>query len=418
MAIFYPDQADYRRQFEEERDHIRAVVQEAKSTAGPSLTIDERFYAAWCHHPRDDAARFMSLIGADEFSRLFAVSLRQAKQWIERIIRDHLSNLATVLDPIDEVASGGTPDLMRWARGELGTLLPNGKLGDDLGAICPIADRWGDDHDLLIDESLRVLTLASKIRRLEAVDGWEYVTRDMTRINELCSERLWEGRKMVLMVNYAVQKAGDRQGYVHPDVPITFGSVRAAPTWDSEVRTIPVKCRVVTDGGRLYLVLTKSRPKDIEATILKEEELESGPSGPRCRAARDRRGIMHVLVAVGERGDWRVAVPKDCEAFEEVVRSRLWRTPLVLEDHAPWKNPESNPDYRRVKLLGRLHRRSYRSDDLEVHPSVEHQIIAIETLLSSLGAKTTLNHDVYRHERIRRVLVTKLFEQHFNSMKG
>lgn len=415
--IFYPDKADYRRTFEEERDCIRRVVEASGSDLGPNFSPSDRFYDAWRRFPEDDASRRMGLIGADEFSRLFAASLRRAKAWVQDIIRDHLRDLATVLDPIDEVASGGTPNLVAWSRGELGILRPNGHATDDLQAICSIADRWGDDEDLIVEESLRELTLASKIRRLEAVDDWESVTRDMTHINELCSERLWVGRKVVLTVNYAVYKDGDKKGYVHPGVPITFGSNRSGVTWDSEARHRQVKCRVVRDGDTVWLVLTKSRPKDLEATILKEEETILEDGRQKCRVALDRRGIMHVLVAVGARGVWRVATPADCGTFGALAHARLWTDPLRLfDEHEPWKNPESSPDYVRVKMLGRFYRHSYRNSMLRVAPSVEHQIISIETLLSSLGAQTTLNHDLYRAGRIRRVLVPKLFDANFRHL--
>lgn len=415
--IFFPDQADYRRPFEDEREYIRQAVQASGSDLGPNFSPSDRFYDAWRQFPVDDASRRMGLIGADEFSRLFAASLRRAKAWVQDIIRDHLRDLATVLDPIDEVASGGTPNLVAWSRGELGILRPNGHAADDLSEVCPIADRWGDDEDLVIEESLRELTLASKIRRLEAVDDWESVTRDMTRINELCSERLWVGRKVVLTVNYAVYKDGEKKGYVHPDVPITFGPHRPTVTWDSEPRNRQVKCRVVRDGETVWLILTKSRPKDLEATILKEEEVVQSGATFKSRVALDRRGIMHVLVAVGIRGQWRAAVPADCETFGSLARARLWTEPLrLVAEHEHWKNPESSPDYQRVKMLGRFYRHSYRNNTLLVAPSVEHQIIAIETLLSSLGAQTTLNHDIYRAGRIRRVLVPKLFEGNFRRL--
>lgn len=411
--LFLPDKADYRRSFEDEREFMGQVINAAGADAGPNFTPSERFYDAWRRFPEDDASRILGLIGADEFARRFESSLRRAHTWILAIIQEHLSHLATVLEPIDEVTSGGTLDLVRWSGGELGQLGPNGHMDEQLTDICSIADGWGDDHDLIREESLRALTLASRFQRLGAVDGWGYVTKDMTRLNELCSERLWVGRKMLLTVNYAVYKDGDHRGQVHPEIPITFGKERASVTWDSEQRSQPVKCRVVRDGGTTYLVHTRSRAKDLEATVLKEMELDPKSSVPRCRTALDRRGIMHVLVAIGVAGNWRVATPDDNQAFAALVSKNLWQPPLFLSDKSQWQNPESHPDYKRVKLLGRYHRVSFRTEDIEVRPSVEHQIISLVTLLSSFEARTTLNHDVYRAERIKRVLVPKLFGGNF-----
>ncbi len=411
--LFLPDQADYRRTFEAEREFMRQVVEAAGADAGPNFTPSERFYDAWRRFPDDDASRILGLIGAGEFARRFEGSLRRAHAWILTIIRDHLRHLATVLDPIDEVTSGGVLNLARWSGGELGILGPNGHMDDQLSDVCSIADGWGDDHDLIREESLRALTLASKFMRLGAVDDWGYVTQDMTRLNELCSERLWGDRKVVLTINYAVHKDGEHRGQVHPEVPITFGKERANITWDSEQRSQPVKCRVVKNGEITYLVHTKSRPKDLEATVLKEMELDPKSDVPKCRTALDRRGIMHVLVAIGVAGTWRVATPDDNETFAALVRERLWRPPLFLSDRTQWQNPESHPDYKRVKLLGRYHRLSFRAEDIEVRPSVEHQIISLITLLSSFEARTTLNHDVYRAERVKRVLVPLLFAGNF-----
>jgi|GEM_PF-5807496 len=408
--LYKPDQASYRRAYEVELEFMKEVVKTSGngSDIGANLGLNLRFFEQWRDGLRDDASRILGNKGEADFSRDFSNALRRAKAWIQTIVREYLSHLATVVDPIDEVASAGVSDLARWSRGDLGIMKPNGTFDDDLASVCSVADSWGDDHELIPEESLRELTLASKICRLEAVDPWEYVTLDMAKINEISTERVWSGRKIMLTVNYAVRRLGKYRGYVHPSVPLTFGEDRASVPDDAIGKTIRMKCRVVKDGQKTYLVLTKSRPKEIEATILKEEEPD--PSAPtQRRAARDRRGIMNVVVGVGVNGVWRAATPEDSEKFSDLVRLRLWREPLVLSEHTQWQNPERSSDYRRVKLLGRLRRDSFAGGPLLVATSVEHQIIDVGTLLSSLGAKTTLNHDIYRAARIRRVLVPKLF---------
>lgn len=414
---FSPDKANYRRSFEEERENVLRAVHSSGVDLGLNFSPDQRFYHSWRDNPVDDASRILGNIGSDEFMRLFSGSLRQAKQWIQALIRDYLREYVTVLDPIDEVASGGTLDLARWSRGELGILQSNSGLLDDLETVCSIADSWSDDEDLIVEESLRELTLASKICRLEAVDPWDHVARDMTRINELCSERLWVGRKIVLTLNYAVYEDGEKRGYVHPGVPVTFGKHCAPMVPGASPRSIRAKCRVVVDGDTLFLVLTKSRPKDLETTVLKELERNPKSLSDERRVARDRRGIMNVVVAIRRAGKWRVATPEDNEVFAELAHARLWRSPLHPEPFTPWLNPESSPDYSRVKLLGRFHRRGYRSPGARLEAlSVEHQVICITTLLSAQEAGTTLNHDIYRRDRVLRVLIPVLFKGNFERL--
>jgi hypothetical protein len=418
MTVFMPDRADYRRPFSVERGLMQQVVALSGNGVEPgtNFNADQRFYQYWRAAIDDDASRIIADQGRRAFERAFFSALRRSKQWIQHLVEHHLREYVAALDPIDEVSSAGVRNLAAWARGDLGIYAPDARLQMDLSALCPIADSWGDDEGLIPVESLHELTLASKMVRLEAVDPWSSVTDDMGWINELSAARLWYDRKVVLTVNYCVRSQGEYQGYVHADVPITFGNDRVQTPADAGQRTLRMKCRVVVDGETTYLVMTRSRPKDLETTILKEEEPDPGdPKGSR-RAARDRRGIMHVLVAVGVRGIWRVATPTDLDSFTELVKVRLWHEPLRLEDHNQWQNPETSPDFVRRKLLGRLYRKSHRDGSLPVAVSVEHQAILVTTFLSSLEAQTNLNHDIYRGQRIRRVLMPVLFSEHFERL--
>lgn len=419
MTVFFmPDRANYRRPFSAEREFMRRVVELSGNgvEAGTNFNPDQRFYQRWREGIDDDASRLAADQGRRAFERGFLGALRLSKKWIQHLVEYHLREYVAALDPIDEVSSAGMRNLASWARGDLGIYAPDARLQMDLSVICPIADSWGDDEGLISVESLNELTLASKIVRLEAVDPWSSVTDDMGWINELSAERLWYDRKVNLTVNYCVRTEGEYRGYVHPDVPITFGKAVSTPVADSALRNLPMKCRVVVDGVTTYLVMTRSRPKDVETTILKEEEVDPrDPLGGR-RAARDRRGIMHVLVAVGVNGVWRVANHADLDSFTELVKVRLWHEPLRLEVHDQWQNPETSPDFVRRKLLGRLYRKSHRDGSLPVAVSVEHQIILVTTFLSSLEARNNLRHDIYRGQRIRRVLVPELFGEHFKRL--
>lgn len=418
MTVFMPDMATYRRPFAAERKIMQQVVVLSGNGVEPgtNFNADQRFYQRWREGVDDDASRIIADQGRRGFERLFSSALRRSKQWIQHLVEHHLREYVAALDPIDEVSSAGVRNLATWARGDLGIYAPDARLQMDLSVICPIADSWGDDEGLIPVESLHELTLASKMVRLEAVDPWSSVTDDMGWINELSAARLWYDRKVILTVNYCVRSQGEYQGYVHTDVPIIFGNHVTQVPADGSQRSLRMKCRVVVDGETTYLVMTRSRPKDVETTILKEEEVDPRDPNGGCRAARDRRGIMHVLVAVGVRGVWRVATHADLDGFTELVKVRLWHEPLRLEDHDQWPNPETSPDFVRRKLLGRLYRKSHRDGSLPVAVSVEHQIILVTTFLSSLEARTNLKHDIYRGQRIRRVLMPELFGEHFKRL--
>lgn len=411
--VFYPDKAQYRRPYKDEMEFMHEVTRGLRTLDSPNTTDIEDFYLTWCGLRGDDAARRMQIIGAGEFWWRFGVALREAQGWISSIVERYLPELQTQIDPIDEPASGGGLDLVRFVQER--SALPDLTSRPPVKELYAYADSWADDDDLLPIEALRKLTIASKIVALEAIDPGHDLNRDMTVLNELCNERLWEQGKLMLTVHYAIYRDPKKFGRLHPDVPITFSEKPSSVPLDAIACSLEPKCRIARDGDRIYLVMTTVRPKELLPTIIKEEELdeptEENPN-PGCRPALDRRGLMHVIVAVIENGVWRAGTQGDAQSFADFTRHRLWRSPILEEPDRLRRNLDTSTAYRNVKIMGRLHRSSYRGASLMVAPSIEHQIVPIGMNLAAKHATDGLNHSRYREGRIRRIIIPQWFGPH------
>ena len=344
--------------------------------------------------------------------------MQRARIWMNNVIQEHLSDLVTTIDPIDEVASGSVKDILTWGRGVKIAHRPDPSAPADVRELIPIADSWEDDDDLALEEALNVTTTASKIMALNLVDEPDHVRHDMTKLNECLNERLWIGNKVILTVNYATALNGEGKIRLHPGVPITFGSVMDSVPTEAQRQSYELKCRVIRHGRRLYVVLTTTRPKEPFPTFLKEEELDKPtPENPipGCRPALDRRGIKHVIVAVGEAGGpFRPATYDDAVEFADYCRRTLWVNELRIEPDSARKNADSNPDYQVVKIMGRLHRMSLRGAQMNVAVSVEHQIVPLPLELETRHANDSLNHKIYRAGRVKRLLVPLWFGKHLS----
>ncbi len=412
--IFRPDQAEYRRLYEDEMIFMQSVVDRAGAD-GLNMTDAQKLYASWVRLRDDDAARRLVLISAGEFGRQFGSCVRIAESWIARMVKDHLDRLHFSLEPIDEVASSGIDDLPTWARNEAEATLSPDTPPLTLNEFCGIADGWGQDEELIQKEALRKITIASKIMALEAVDSWNNLSRDMVFLNRLCAQRLWAGPKVLVTVNYAVHRDPANLGRLHVDVPITFGGDKPQETLDVVVYSRQMKCRVAQDGSRTYLVHTSSRPKDLFPTLLKEEQPEldeNQQSTGRCRPALDRRGLSHVIVARGEGGRWQPGTREDVTEYASYVKRELWRNELTLDPTPrPRLNPYRHPDFVNEKFFGRLLRASYTAANSTEALSVEHQVLDLRVFLNVRHATDKLNHDIYRRSQEREVLVKKWWPQ-------
>jgi hypothetical protein len=407
---FKPDQARYFRPFPEEYILAGQLIERCGDTVPILHSEYDWLFKNWCELHQDDAGTLAGLVGSRDFHVIFQHATRDVQNAVEDVIDRHLSELTTILDPIDEIASCDDA----WDMIQVGLEDRTERIrqeGEDVKVLYEIAESFERRAELEVAELRRKISLASQYTALELVDPAIDVSRDLTIVNRLNRERMFtNGHILRLKVNFVLKT--DKQHLLYPGFPITFGTpTYGALPQDAQVKTIPYTVRVVVDedNGTTFLVQTKSRPKARDVSIIKLS---------RGRQLQDRRGVRHLIVAVKDTHGWRVATRDDAEEYRRIARKNLWAHELQEGPDTSPPNPDSSSTYWSLKIMGRLVRESRRRKNVIVAPSVEHQITIIEVDIADRYAIDGTGHADYRKRIITKYIRDAWFSWHLKNGNG
>ncbi len=407
---FKPDQARFYRPLPDEYVIAGQLIERCGAPVPILYSEYGWFFHNWCDLHQDDAGALARMVGEQRFCRIFQHATRDVQNAVEDVIERYLPELTTALDPVDEIASCDDP----WDMIQLGLQDRSDRIrseGEDARVLYDIAESFERRAEIEVAELQRKIALASQYTALELVDPAIDVSRDLTIVNRLCSERLFTGDHFPkLKVNFVLMK--DQERLLYPGFPITFGQPNYGQLpGDAELVTLPYTCRVVTDeeNGTIFIVQTKSRPKARDVSIIKLS---------RGRQLLDRRGVRHLIVAVRDRHGWRVATRDDADEYQRIARKKLWIGELQeVPDLSP-PNPDSSQTYWSRKIMGRLVRDSRVRPGVTVAPSVEHQITIIEIDIADRYAINGTGHADYRKRIITRYIKEAWFGWHLKNGNG
>jgi hypothetical protein len=408
-SAFKPDKAKFYRPFDEEMRLAEQFAERALSDSGRVFSNQQRVYSSWIRLRDDDAGARAQLLSAETFGSRFEYSIREAERAIETVIEEHLSHLTTTLDPIDEIASADDPwDLIQIIAEDRTDRIR--REATEVREQYPVAFARERRANMEVIEALRKLAIGSQLMALEVVDPMADVSRDLRIVNHYVKERLFTARDTVkVKVNFVFKD--DENHLLYPDIPVTLGesSYGMLPD-DSTLYSVPYVCHVVPDevNDRTFIVQSKSRPKEPYTTIIKLAR----------RNVLDRRGLRHLVVAVGEGSLWRVATREDVAAYADLCRRKFWIEDMIEEGDTSPPNPDSSSTYWSEKIMGRLLRKSRRGAENMVAPSVEHQIIPLATDASDRFAKDGTSHAAYRRRVITKYVLPDWFSWHLRNGNG
>ncbi len=341
-----------------------------------------RVFTAWTNWQVSGAGERMRPLGAYAFYERFVRALDDTQAGLERVVAD-FSDHPKEVEPIDEIGSCNDPfRLIAMYEGR----------------------RFGLNYEateLGLFEIARKLTIGTQLLCISAADPYERVTGDLTDVNLLVSERLYERNVRHVVAYYNLLGPGGHSRLdLNRGVRVTCEEdVALSPNSYGEfAERLRFRCRLVQSGAITYYVYTSSRPKERISGIFR---LERGGT------LTDRRGLTHVVVAVERDGRIRAADRDDAEAFAQVARARLWQDPLVEEVDPSPVNVASHRDFWATKIVGRL----YSGVGYPVAAPVEHQITSIGDRLNMENATDGLGHRHYKRRVIREHILPLWFPE-------
>lgn len=373
---FRPDREPYIQRFDHYLPGIPAFIDLFADRS--HFDVRPRVFAAWTAWQASGAGERMQMHGAAAFYEKFVLALEDAQEGLERVAVD-FSGHPKEIEPIDEI----------------------GSCNDPYRLICMYD---GERFDLPYEatelgrfEICRKLAIASQLLCISAADPYQGVTNNLTDVNLLANERLYEKNRQVVNVHYVLHGA---EGHfrLNDQYPICVNFEDDVSAWCADTpQRLRIACRQVRDGQLTYYVYTSSRPKSRISGVFR---LERGGT------LTDRRGIMHVVVAVQRGKTLRAATRADVEAYAQVARRRLWRPPLREEPDTSPPNAVSHRDYWATKIIGFF---AARLDGVPTDAPVEHQITAIGDRLNAEHATDSLGHRNYKREAIWQFVLPRWF---------
>lgn len=381
--LFYPDEALVFRSLPAQFQLIHEMGRAFHRFSSKGYPERDALYFAYVETHRN-ALGIATASGAREFYRRMTEYLRSAMDMVEHVIATYLRPFAERLPSVNAVANCLDPiQMLKMATAEPA---PNASSLDRRRHF----------------EAQRQLGIALQLFAIETVDEESAVAADLSVIDRLTWERLFEpDESMDLWLVAELESARAMRSKTLE----LYKTHRQAKKMARERRrkTISVKeellpCRVAMVDGQSYIVYVVNRRKRLLSTLLKLE---------RQRPTGDRRGWKYVVTAVHKPGNGlRLADREDAQAFHEHTQSTLWKTPLVLSKDSALPNPHRHKTYWDLKTLGHLHRAD---NGRTIAGSAEQLVTTITDHLDTYVARDELNHDLYRAGQIRQYLAPLWF---------
>jgi len=303
------------------------------------------------------------------------------------------------LDPASLLEAATAPPSFNGAEGIFWGL----GLGDALG-------RFGDEQEVReylksiayrkYFDCLRRMVIAIQYFSIEMTDSDARSSEDLLLVEELAAERLFSATDEVVWVVAVLNQESNRV----EGSPMVFLD---RDQYESKIRELQksgvnyyddrYSCRIVQMDGMIMLIYVNSRWKEMRPMLLKLE---------RGRRLTDRRGWKYVVVATMESGRLRVGEHADAVLFSRYCKDHLWVHPLSKSGGDRDENPNSHPDYKDVKIVGRIRSRY---GDEPVSAQVEQITMTLEGHINTLTSRDGVNHDIYRGQAIVLVLCARWF---------
>ena len=392
--LFIPDKALNFRPLPEQFRVIHAMRRLYEKFQTRGYSSKEAFYYAYVlGNPNQHAVA--TPVGDNEFYRRMIEYLRQAHNMVEHVIDRYLRPFAGRLDPHNAIANCLDPiAMLKMATEEL----PRG------------ASALDRQRRL---EAMRQLAIAIQLFAIETVDDEAWVADDLSSIDRLSWERLFLAHKSVYLWVLVGQHSDPEHAGMAKSVAITRGKDKTASVRKLRRAGTPYKeellsCRVVMDNGMKYYVYAVNRRKRLLSTLLKLE---------RGRKGTDRRGWKYVVVATQAEtgGILRLATTQDAEAFNQLTLRLLWQAPLFVEPDTSPPNPDSDPQYRDLKTIGRFHRPD---NGRIIAGNAEQLVTTITRYVDTLFARSGVNHYLYRAGQIMKYLAPRWFPHRRDLFRG